>query len=438
MSKLTLKEYLELDKFLKQEALKDLGAFIVYNNANYDKPKHLKPIVEELNKIGKETIKIMFSVPPQHGKSTLLVNLIPKLLSQYPQMMIGYASYSRKISVFQTKKAIQIYKKFNINIKPLTDTEDLFLLETGGGLITTSVEGGLTGYPLDLLIIDDPIENRRDAESLTMRTHLHEWWDSVADTRLRENKTSVIIVQTRWHNNDLIGYLQKNDPSIKYINIPAMDENNKPLYFSLEFYEKKKLASPYTFYSLYQGTPIAKSSHLFKDFVYTDVLPTNYQIGIGLDLAYTATSKADYSVYVVMLKDYETNKYIIIKAKCWQADINETKNILLRLRNEYPNIKFGIEANGTQKAIYDMLKDVLRPLKTMELKGDKFVRAQDFSSQWNLGNVLIYSKGDIDNQFFEQIAEFSGLKDLHDDFIDGAVYAYELSKKKEVEYRKFG
>jgi phage terminase large subunit-like protein len=97
-----------------------------------------------------------------------------------------------------------------------------------------------------------------------------------------------------------------------------------------------------------------------------------------------------------------------------------------------------IEANGTQKAIYDMLKDVLRPLKTMELKGDKFVRAQDFSSQWNLGNVLIYSKGDIDNQFFEQIAEFSGLKDLHDDFIDGAVYAYELSKKKEVEYRKFG
>jgi predicted phage terminase large subunit-like protein len=439
MSKLTPKQYLDSLKLIKELAIKDVASFICFNNDDYTKPKHLQPIIDEIDLICNGAVsKMMFSVPPQHYKSVSLLNAVALYLTKYPYKVVAYISYSQTFSQTQTRKAVQIYKHFNPNAKILIDTQKEFILEAGGGLITSSVDGGLTGYAIDWLIIDDPIKDRLEAESQTFRNRNIDWFNDVAKTRLRPDKTSITIVHTRWHNNDLIGYLQKNEPSIKYINLKAINDNNEPLLHNLEYYEQVKQANAYGFYSLYQGEPIGKSSHLFKEFVYTDVLPSKYSVSVGLDLAYTATSKADYSVYVVMLKDNETNKLTIIKAKCWQADINETKNILLRLRNEYPNIKFGIEANGTQKAIYDMLKDVLRPLKTMELKGDKFVRAQDFSSQWNLGNVLIYSKGDIDNQFFEQIAEFSGLKDLHDDFIDGAVYAYELSKKKEVEYRKFG
>ena len=431
MSKLTLKEYLELDRYAKSEALKDLGAFIVYNNANFDKPKHLKPIINELNEICNGAVsKMMFSVPPQHYKSVSLLNAVALYLTKYPHKVVAYISYSQTFSQTQTRKAVQIYKHFNPNSKILIDTQKEFILESGGGLITSSVDGGLTGYAIDWLIIDDPIKDRLEAESQTFRNRNIDWFNDVAKTRLRPDKTSITIVHTRWHNNDLIGYLSKNEPSIKYINLKAIDNDNKPLLHNLEFYEQVKQSNAYGFYSLYQGEPIGKSSHLFKEFVYTDVLPLNYQIGIGLDLAYTANSKSDYSVYVVIIKDKDTNKYTIVKAKCWQSDINETKLILQRLRAEYPNVRMAIEANGTQTAIYDMLKDVLKPLNRVELKGDKFVRAQEFSSQWNLGNVLIYSKGDIDNQFFEQIAEFSGLKDLHDDFIDASVYAYDIVKKK--------
>lgn len=425
-----LKDYQLLYNEAKKQALNDLGAFIVFNNPDFNKPKHLQPIVNELNSILNGNVsKMMFSVPPQHHKSVTLLNAIALYLTKYPSKVVAYISYSQSFSQTQSRKAISIYKKFNPNAKVLIDTQREFILETGGGLITSSVDGALTGYAIDWLIIDDPISNRLEAESPTYRQRNIDWWNDVAKTRLRPNTTSLSIVHTRWHNNDLIGYLSKNEPSIKYYNIPAIDNDNNPLLNSLEYYEQVKKANPYGFYSLYQGEPIAKGGKLFKDFTYTDTLPTNYQIGIGIDLAYTSNTKSDYSVAVVMLKDKETNKLIITKAKCWQTDINETKTILQRLRAEYPSVRMALEYNGTQIAIFDMLKEILKPIMPVELKGDKFVRAQEFSSQWNLGNVLIYDKGDIDNQFFEQFAEFSGLKDLHDDFIDASVYAYDLVKR---------
>jgi predicted phage terminase large subunit-like protein len=338
--------------------------------------------------------------------------------------MIGYVSYNRKISVYQTKKAVQIFKKFNPNVKLLSDVEDLLLLESGGGLITSSIEGGLTGYPFDLLIIDDPIENRRDAESATMRQHLHDWWDSVADTRIRENKTSVIIVQTRWHKDDLIGYIEKIDKSIKYINLPAIDIDNKPLYFSLDFYEKKKLASPYSFYSLYQGEPIAKQGKLFKDFNYTDTLPNNYKIGIGIDLAYTQKTNSDYSCYVVTLLDLDTQNYIVIEADHWQTEINESIIKLQRLQARYPNTRIVVEKNGVQKAIYDMLLRAGLKVQGIEPRGDKYTRVLDVSSKWNTNKVLVYNNNNVKSLFIEQIADFTGINDLHDDYIDALNYSF--------------
>ena len=439
MSKLTPKQYIDSLKLIKELATKDVASFLTFSNKEFTKPKHLQPVIDVLDNICNGAVsKMMFSVPPQHYKSVSLLNAVALYLTKYPDKVVAYISYSQTFSQTQTRKAVAIYKKFNPNAKILIDTQKEFILEAGGGLITSSVDGGLTGYAIDWLIIDDPIKDRLEAESQTFRNRNIDWYNDVAKTRLRPNKTSLTIVHTRWHKNDLIGYLQKTEPEISYFNIPAIDNDNKPLLHSLDYYQQIKQANSYGFYSLYQGEPIGKGSHLFKDFNYTDTLPINYKISVGIDLAYTSSTKSDYSVYVVMLKDIETNKYVIIKAKCWQTDINETKTILNRLRAEYPNVLFGIEANGTQKAIFDMLKNDLRPIRAMELKGDKFVRAQGFSGEWNLGNVLIYSKGDIDNQFFEQIADFSGLNDLHDDFIDGAVYSYELAKMKAPTPRTFG
>ena len=294
MSKLTPKQYIDSLKLIKELATKDVASFLTFNNKEYTKPKHLQPVIDVLDTICNGAVsKMMFSVPPQHYKSVSLLNAVALYLTKYPDKVVAYISYSQTFSQTQTRKAVAIYKKFNPNSKILIDTQKEFILEAGGGLITSSVDGGLTGYAIDWLIIDDPIKDRLEAESQTFRNRNIDWYNDVAKTRLRPNKTSLTIVHTRWHKNDLIGYLQKTEPEIQYYNIPAIDNDNKPLLHTLDYYEQIKQANSYGFYSLYQGEPIGKGSHLFKDFNYTDTLPINYKISVGIDLAYSSTTKSD-------------------------------------------------------------------------------------------------------------------------------------------------
>jgi hypothetical protein len=251
---MTLKERLILHNDQKELATKDVASFICFNNDDYTKPKHLQPIIDEIDLICNGAVsKMMFSVPPQHYKSVSLLNAVALYLTKYPHKVVAYISYSQTFSQTQTRKAVQIYKHFNPNAKILIDTQKEFILEAGGGLITSSVDGGLTGYAIDWLIIDDPIKDRLEAESQTFRNRNIDWFNDVAKTRLRPDKTSLTIVHTRWHNNDLIGYLQKNEPSFKYFNLKAINNKNEPLLHNLEYYEQVKQANAYGFYSLYQG-----------------------------------------------------------------------------------------------------------------------------------------------------------------------------------------
>ena len=81
--------------------------------------------------------------------------------------------------------------------------------DRGGG-------GPFTGYGFDLLIIDDPVKNREEANSPTQRQHLWDWWRSTARTRL-EPGGSMIIVMTRWHEDDLVGRLLGDEYTEKQV-----------------------------------------------------------------------------------------------------------------------------------------------------------------------------------------------------------------------------
>lgn len=430
MGKLTPKEYILLNNKLKKLAMENVANFICYNNTGYSKPKHLQPILDVLDSIIKGDVrKIAFSVPPQHYKSTTLLNFIALDLLINPHKITAYTSYSQTFSEDQTRKAIRIYKKMNPNYKALVDTGRSLILESGGGLLSTSVDGALTGYGIDTLIIDDPIKNRIEAESITYRNKTWDWWLSVGKTRVRPNKTSVIVVHTRWHLDDFIGRLKNNEPSFEFYNIPAIDENNTPLMHSLEHYLELKKADPYSFYSLYQGEPIRREGKLFNEFNLTDNIPTNYKIGIGIDLAYTQKTNSDYSCIVVTYYDTNTNQYVVVETDHWQNDITYTIQRLKQYQSKYPNTYFVMEKNGTQKAIYDLLLQHKIKIFGVEPKGDKLTRALEVSSLWNTNQVFVYNKDNsVKTTFHQQIADFSGMNDLHDDYIDALVYSFKLIK----------
>jgi len=417
---------------MKELALRDVSSFLVYNNDNYQKPKHLKEITDKLNEIVDGKVhKIAFSVPPQHHKSVTLLNFVAYQLTLNPKLVIAYASYAHKFATSQTRKAVQVFKRYNPTAKILIDTAGEFILESGGGLITTSVTGALTGYAIDILIIDDPIKDRAEAESPTYRNRVFDWWLDVAKTRVRPNHTSVVILHTRWHKDDLIGRLKGTETDFNFYNIPAINEFNEPLMHALEYYEDIKRANAYGFYSLYQGEPIRREGKIFGDFVMTETLPTNYKIGIGLDLAYSVSRNSDYSCYVVTLLNTDTMTYTVLETDHWQTDINVTIQKLKILQNKYLSTYMVIEKNGTQKAIYDLLRNGqgLRVFGYDQKMVDKLTRSISTSSLWNLGKVAVYNKDNgIKDLFFEQISNFTGINDPHDDYVDAFVYSMHLIK----------
>ncbi|AJE32533.1 terminase large subunit [Corynebacterium humireducens NBRC 106098 = DSM 45392] len=95
-----------------------------------------------------------------------------------------------------------------------------------GGLYAVGVGGSLTGQPADVLVVDDPLKGMAEADSQVEREKVITWWESVAQTRLAPG-APVIIIQTRWHEADLVGHVLAQDklraePLWKVVNIPAV------------------------------------------------------------------------------------------------------------------------------------------------------------------------------------------------------------------------
>src|SRR5206468_3028498 len=97
----------------------------------------------------------------------------------------------------------------------------------GGGVRAVGVGGGITGFGANLVIIDDPVRSRAEAESKTYREKIYDWFNDDLYTRLEPN-ASIILIQTRWHEDDLAGRLLKEAEDggehWDVISLPALSE----------------------------------------------------------------------------------------------------------------------------------------------------------------------------------------------------------------------
>jgi hypothetical protein len=150
-----------------------------------------------------------------------------------------------------------------------------------GGIISVGVGSALTGRPLDVLIVDDPIKDAHQADSTVYRQRVKDWFQSVANTRIA-GRNIIIVIQTRWHEDDLTGWLIAEDdaavtPQYRRLNIRAQAEDDDPLgrapgeYLisargrSTEEWEQKKIdVGTRWWYALYQGRPSPPGGKIFQ------------------------------------------------------------------------------------------------------------------------------------------------------------------------------
>jgi predicted phage terminase large subunit-like protein len=234
-------------------------------------------------------------MPPQEGKSQRVSRRFPTwALDNNPALRIGIVSYEldlarrwglaikRDIDAATCPRGLQcddpVCAKVHIPLRRDRTAAGDWETPAGGGVYCVGIGGPLTGRPIDILIVDDPVKDRAAAESDKIRDSTWDWWESVALTRLAPG-AKVALVQTRWHEDDLAGRIAARPSPLTWrtLRIPAIAEDGDPLGREPgeelpsvrgrapgHFYNLRAGMSPYVFSGVYQQTPTAAEGNFFR------------------------------------------------------------------------------------------------------------------------------------------------------------------------------
>ena len=177
-----------------------------------------------------ENVRILLSVPPQYGKSLTITEALPSwFIGKHPNLSCILTAYNadiaEKFGDRNRQKVKQFGKEiFGAEISDSQDNKTLFQIKGNQGQVfSAGILGGLTSNPSALTIVDDPFKNGVEASNIDIRNKVYETFMDSVMTRSRPNGSIIIVVHTRWHEDDLIGRLLKQSGWI-YVNIPCVWE----------------------------------------------------------------------------------------------------------------------------------------------------------------------------------------------------------------------
>lgn len=359
----------------KREFLK----FIQYTSPWFNISWHHKKVADALQRIENGTLKrLMIFLPPRHSKSEMVsINFPPWFLGRNKDKSIIEASYSADLATEFGRQARNIvdsqeYKNvFDTTLAEDSQSKSTWSTNGRGKYNAMGVGGAATGKGADVLIIDDPIKNRKEADSFLIRENIYNWYRSTARTRLSPDGAVVICV-TRWHDDDLAGRILtgENANDWEVISFPAIaveDEEYRkknealwPTQYNLQnLLSTKGDIGLYEWSSLYQQNPISSetqefSKELFKYKTPAEVASLNTNCWITIDPAVKEHDNADYTGTIINRVDEDNNWYI----KGSHERINSAKLIdkVFDLWLKEKPEAIGIEETTYYQAVYPFLK----------------------------------------------------------------------------------
>lgn len=230
---------------------------------------------------------LIITMAPQEGKSKRVAEVFPLWwLHRHPDARVVAASYGQTLANRNgraIRRAILAHPELGLTIAPDNGAaHDWSIAVHGGGVFSVGIGGGLTGRPADLMVIDDPIKDRKEADSETFRENVWSWWTDVASARLAPG-APVVVILTRWHEDDLAGRLLADDPDWRVLNIPAQADHDpgkgevdvlgrEPGEFMVsargrtqrQWELRKRRAGARAWAALYQGRPSPAEGTMFK------------------------------------------------------------------------------------------------------------------------------------------------------------------------------
>ena len=267
-------------------AASDLGAYAVLQWPDYDLAEHIHLITNYLEAIERgEISRLLITTPPRHGKTMLTSEFFPAwYLGLNPEKFVIYATYAQeRANDVGRKVRNQLTDRLHHSIFPNcrisqdSAASNKFTTNQSGSYYAVGAGSAITGRGANVLLIDDPLKGREEAESPTLRRKLKDWYRAVAYTRLAPGGT-VVLIMTRWHQDDLAGWLLKEHKHENWVtlNLPALAEEKDPLNREIgvplwpKFYPKKRLLEikktigDREFNALYQQRPTSIEGNLFQ------------------------------------------------------------------------------------------------------------------------------------------------------------------------------
>lgn len=405
--------------------------------------EHLKLIRGVLAKVtAGEIDRVILTVPPRHGKSEMVtVGYSAYRIERNPAQRVVIGAYNQTLANKFSRKARRLIENRMPDLNAVRSYVDSYtnLLELsrertavddwetsdGGGLRAVGVGGGITGQGGDLIIVDDPVKNRKEANSPTVRQTVWDWWTDDLYTRL-EPGAAMIIIMTRWHEDDLVGrILATPDLADQFtvINLPALAEADDPMGRAVgealcpERYDRDELLRikavlQNSWYALYQQRPQPLEGGMFKRqwFIPCDSVPFDAERVRYWDKAGTAGDGA-YTVGVLMARDLNGLYYVedVVRGQ-WEAvereevilrtAIDDTRKYGLlepgakggyRVIMPGPDVWFEQEpgSGGKESAQASIRRLAGFNAYAERVTGAKEVRAEPWASQCGGGNVRI-------------------------------------------------
>lgn len=423
----------EQRQVLMEEARRELARrtmwdFVLYVDDNYRMNWHHRLLCDYLDKLAcKEIRRLMVFMPPRHGKSELVSRKFPAyLLGRNPDTSIISCSYSADLAsrmnrdvqrLIDSEKYSVLFPESHLFGKNIRSTakgsflrnSDIFEIVNHRGTYRSSgVGGGITGMGGEYIIIDDPVKNREDADSATIREKIYDWYTSTLYTRL-EKDGCILLTLTRWHEDDLAGKLlkaaQEGADQWTILELPAVCEYPPKPYdvrqegealwkwkYDEEALEKMKVTvGSRDWAALYQQHPTPGEGGTFKRewWNYYKVLPDGlYDFVQSWDCTFKDAQSSDYVVGQVWARK-GSSRYLLDQVR-GRMSFTETLRAIRSLSAKWPQaIRKLVEdkANGT--AVIDVLRKEIPGLIPVEPEGGKIVRANAVTAVAEAGNIYL-------------------------------------------------
>ena len=431
--------------------LHDFYTFIMRPlHSDFTDSDHIQQISKNLSDLTHGEFKnLCIAMPPRHSKSSMVTLAFPLwLIENDPTTNIMILTAEHRlcekfgielreyIELLSNETGLYLSDVKHSNIHLMFENEHGVLQQ--GSIRLYPIGGNYTGQDADYIIIDDPYKGFEDITPTLLDKKIDLFKTKVLQRR--EPNTKLIICHTRWHTNDLQGYLKENNNNdYKFLQFSAIQEDGTALWesrFNLSFLKQQlHEMGERLFSSIYQQQPLDETGDFFNidklQFI-DDIQLQDYVLDNTVrsyDCAYSDETKGEINdrTASILMSRTRDNKYIIRELNVGRYGEQLFNVIQSTARIDTPNIPILIEtgtAGGSSKALFDVYQDRLTGYNIRQSKPitSKVDRAYAFKEAILDGKVIICLPDETRGELLRELKGFPLMK--RDDIVDACSYAY--------------